>query len=166
MTIQDRTILALQYLYLNSKETQDMEYVKSFRCQDPLAHAKEFATIKMQTSRRAGHTQAIAELFNHLSDQWIVLSPNLKMSKLINNRCKKCIKPTTKKATILELTYPNLHIFFKSIQQLKNGGLRGYEINGVIIDGTFGLKNKDIKMIYRELLPSMIFETKYFIFVQ
>lgn len=164
--ITKRTCLALKYLYLNCKESQENEFIKKYRSFDALAYAKEFATINMKTSRRAGHTQAIAELFNDLDGRWMVMSYNLNMGVIVRDRCATVCRKRLKKATQSTLQYDDLHIDFTSTFQLEKGYMNGFELNGFILDGTFGLKSKHTQMIYNTFIPSMMYKPyMFFMFV-
>ncbi len=155
-----RMSLALNYLYLNCKESQDELQPHRNQYSD-LSFAKEYCTIQMTSSRRSGHTQAIAQLCNELQGHWIILSHNQKMAELINKRCGTTINQV-KRQTRTEITSDNLSIAFKSYNNLDS--LRGYDLDGVIVDGAFGLTTTKKDELYRILIPSMRY-SKYMFFI-
>jgi hypothetical protein len=163
-TMIERTILSLQCLYLNCKESQDLQR-GNFTHSSQLAYAKEYCTIKLASSRGSGHSSAISSFLNHLTGQWLVLGPTQKQSERIhglmrkNNATKQC-----KRVTNSEIEYDDLKVVFGSMGALKNGSLNGYEFDGVIFDGAFGIRPKDLSIIYSQLMASMVYK-KYMFFI-
>lgn len=157
----NRTYQALTNLYINCRNIQEIESVKLLRNRDQLAHAKEFGTISMCGSRQSGHTTAIARLLNNLTGKWIVIDPNLAMSKrkapifrskLDKHRIKKCTKHN--------ITAENIDIDFISIHQIDN--MRGLEVDGLIVDCACFIKRKQKEELYRTCLPCMKFKDYVF----
>jgi hypothetical protein len=165
--VYKRTSLALKYLYTNSLEMQGTSASVRLRNIDPLAHAKEYCTIKMTTSRQSGHSYAITNLLNDLDGEWMILSPNLSMSKKLLNSCKENIKRRAIKYVKSQCIYEDMCLYFESSSKNNVDLLKGYELDGVIVDGASFLKKKDITSIYNTFIPHMI-DKKYsfFIFVQ
>lgn len=165
--LRDRVASALKLLYMNSLEAQSLTHARHLRSIDTLAHAKEFATIKMQTARRTGHSYAIAKLFENLENNWMVISPNRAMSKNIYNICRNEINMPCKKHDLYQLRYNNLSIFFEATPAINLIKFRGYNFRGVIVDCSFNLKKSEENKIYHDFLPFMKFnDFLHFIFVQ
>lgn len=164
-----RTYKALRHLWKNSKEMQELELVKQFRCQDSIAHAKEYCTISLKTARRSGHTTAIAKFITrHRDMDWLVIAPNLKTSERIRSvLCEKYGHNKVGKVTLLEINFiDNKTTRFSSIGSYEKD-LRGTELDGIIVDCAFMLSQQDLTNIYNLGVASMRFKPHaYFIFVE
>lgn len=164
-SIYERTDQSLNNLYLNCKKTQEDEWVKKFRHQDQLAHAKEFGTISMCGPRRSGHTTSIAKLLNNLTGKWVVMDFNLAMSArkiptfitlLDSHEIIKKTKPNN-------ITAKNINIDFMSIHQINNTrGVELVELDGIIVDCACLIKRKQREELYKTCLPCMQFKDYVF----
>ena len=162
-TMVERTNLALQCLYLNCKESQNLNR-GNFAHSSQLAYAKEICTVKVATSRRSGHSSSIPKFLDHMTGKWLVLSHNLHMATRINTLCFQNINKKIIKATNSSLVLDDLEVIFGSIDQVKSGRLNGYELDGVIFDAASVLNQNKINDTYNNLMPSMIYK-KYMFFI-
>lgn len=171
--IGNRTYQALTNLYLNSLEMQDFYFCRDFREQDPLAHAKEYGTIKICGPRQSGHTTSIMKFLEiettKPNKQITVLFFNLAMAKRFSEIFKDYL---LKKGIIakhhlrfnVELENEN-KIFFNTINHMDD--LRGLSLNNIIVDCASLLKPSKINEIYKVGLPCMAFKPYVsFIFVE
>tara|TARA_R110000824_G_scaffold148242_3_gene317887 strand:- start:67817 stop:68338 length:522 start_codon:yes stop_codon:yes gene_type:complete len=164
--IGKRTYKALVALYKNSRDMQ-RDGVNRFNGLSDLAYAKEFCTIKMATSRQAGHSTAIAKFVTKHNKKWLILTPNMEMAirarhNCVNQSCKKIIKMTP-----TEVLFENEQsITFASVRQIER--LDTY-FDGVILDCAALVSQKQIEEIYTQVLKLMrgkLDPEKYFIFVE
>lgn len=166
-----RTYQALENLHLNLEEMQQDQIVKDFRNQDPLAHAKEFGTIKICGPRQSGHTTAIKTFVKNRilneKETWVIISPKLAMSQRILTYFLPDNDDSILKRNIDKIEYKNgSSIFFYGIQTFLKEKT-GWVINGIIIDCASFIKQKEIEEIYRIGIKTLWFkEYVNFIFVE
>ena len=163
--VGNRTYSALKALFNNSRDLQKDERIANLRCRDQLSFMKEFCTIKMQSTRRSGHSTAIAKLINEEQRNWAVIAPTLTMNRRIYELTFK-YNSNIKKATLDCINFENNKtVRFLSLNTLDNR-LRGFEFEGIIVDCAFMLSNKQIEKLYKLGETSMRFSREqYFIFV-
>lgn len=170
--IGNRTYKALECLWLNSKEMQNAHFIRRFRVDDAVAHAKEFGTVKMATARQSGHSTAIANfLVKHNKMSWLVLAENQNIVERIAQITSKIITDNPKIDSSTKITKRNIQfkngafINFDSINAIDN--IRGMELDGVIVDCASFISKTKIEELYRTALPSMRLKPYvFFIFVQ
>jgi hypothetical protein len=135
-----------------------------------LGFAKEFGTIKMCTSRRAGHSTAIAKLVNEFNDKnWVVISNTCQMlvhlHKLIT-RCAEQDGNNIKFCTPSHIEFENGSLDLIGIDSADRY-LRGREFDGIIVDCAFWLSQSKIDKLYEVGIPCMQFKPHViFIFVE
>jgi len=162
----NRTYQSLTNLFINCKKSQDDDFVKKFRIQDQIAHAKEFGTVSMCGPRRSGHTTSIARLLNNFNGSWMVINPNQSLSE---RSCKiftsYLISHKITKYTSSYITAKDIDIKFISIGQINQ--LRGVELDGIIVDCASFIKRKQKEELYLNGLPCMHFKDYvFFMFIQ
>jgi hypothetical protein len=164
-----RTYQALENLYLNLQDMQQEENVKNLRKKDPLAHAKEFGTLKLTGPRQTGHTTAIQtfirnKLINE-REKWAILSPNLKMSNIFFQKLNDGINIDSYKNNSIQYKNGSL-ISCVGIQQFVNIG-KGIELNGIIVDCASLIKPSQLEELYDIGIKAMQFQKFIsFIFVE
>jgi hypothetical protein len=172
MEMYQRILESINLLVENSKEMQDNEIVqKEMNC-SPLSFAKEWATIKVCSARRSGHSTAIAHfVLNRKNEKWAIIAPSLSMvsrnHELINS--KNTVLPFRN-----TLLFNNRQeIVFKEggeVHFLSEGSfdrLRGQELDGIIVDCVSFMSQKKIEELYKVGMPSMQNKKyKFFIFIE
>lgn len=164
--ISNRTFQALENLYLNSKDMQD--YSRDDYSYQPLAHAKEYCTIKLTTARRSGHSTAISKLITKYNNNWAIISHNQAMSeRLIDNIRLNSINNNIVKITKSQIDFKNGNKTILITTHNFNEKLRGISLDGIIVDCACLLSQKKIEEIYKTGIPCMQFQPyRFFIFVE
>ena len=162
-----RTFTALECLYLNSKDEQDI-YKYDYYSTNPLALVKEFCTIKLTTARRCGHSSAIAQLVNKYHKNWAIISGNQSMSQQISEKINKWnVNGDIRKTIQSRIEFEDDSIILLESQHTFHTNLRGYELDGIIVDGMSLLSQSKIENIYETGIACMEHKKyKFFIFVQ
>jgi len=150
--IGNRTFKALEYLYLNSKEMQEEEMVRRDRFRDLLSNAKEFSTVKISSSRRAGHTTAIAKfILKHKNENWAVMSLNQNSLKNLYLKIERMGDGFICKKSSAHFKFNGKNagtIQFMSIHDF-DSQLRGLELDGIIVDCASFMNQSKIELLYR-----------------
>jgi len=164
--VRSNTYQALRMLIENSCIMQDGAQTYSDVCL-----AREYGTIRLCSTRQAGHTHSIARMAVKYFDNVLFLSPNQKMSSHLAEVVLGVIKErvTIRKQTISEIEFENgsNYLFRTTTRKDVLDVVRGYDLDAVVVDGTFDLSKKMEDEIYQVCLPCMIKNSrKFFIFVQ
>jgi len=174
MQLIDNTINALYNATFNSCVMQDKYKTEHL---NNLQYFKEFCTIKYSSARQTGHTTAILYLIRRYFYNALFLSPTHEMSQklcttLVNWNNIFSQKPiynhTIDSVKIKnDFTDENDIYIFKSYKNLNINSLRGTMFEAIVVDGTFGLNDKIIKMIYEQLSVNMTHNHfKFFYFIE
>lgn len=170
--IGNRTFSALECLYLNSQEIQKKDTCRELRRTAPLAHAKEYGTVKICTARQSGHTFAISRFVNSCEyrKNWMILGSS---SSQVEQNFRSIVNFSTLLKRKLQsvksncISYEDGQVIrFGSIKNF-NSCLRGVDINGIIIDCASLWSKEKIEELYTIGLPCMLYQkTISFIFVE
>ena len=148
-----------------------------------IQYLKEFCTIKCCSSRRSGHTTAIAEYclenplhspnkFHISPSNILVICPTLKMSDCVRNAISKNKHVKVNHNSIecfhaYHIKFLNYDVNLGSIEQLREGYLNGFDLSTIIVDCSSMLTNESVDKIYRFASASMsLHEHKLIIFME
>ena len=155
----------LKVFFLNCKLSQQ-DNTQRNHC-TPLQYAQEYCTIRMATSRRGGHTSAIASLCKEISGNWIITSPfcwGICKEKIGSDNIYRITQNSLTCKNDLELSFESIYSITKE-REIEDRGRIEPVIDGIIVDCGFWLKKNDEKALYKSLIPKMRNEERYFIFV-
>jgi len=145
---------------------------------------KEFCTVKMQTSRRSGHSTALCKVAYEYFNNALILAYNEDQSHRLRGAFPNAtgiILPTKAKMEIgvempLHVQFGskmnnvirvngNQNYYFGTVNGMES--LRGCEFEAVFVDCAFALSQKKEDQIYDEVGPAMAkYPEKFFIFVE
>ena len=150
--IGHRTTMALRYLYQNSVDMQEAtaQHIAHIGRD---SYAKEYCTTTMKLARQTGQTQAIANLIPYLSGTWIVTSLNMRMIENVRDRILSLNSSGICRSTLSQTIFSDLKIEYKTLVGIDNLSHYDSRVDGVIVDGASFMKKKQIKQIYKQIVP-------------
>jgi len=183
LTIVNRTYEALDNLYLNCRDMQKNEFAIQTRKTNPLAHAKEYGTIKLTTARQSGHSRAIARFIAEHNMSFATICSSLTASHYLRDKIYEYAKkknvmyghiisdvPGYSRLDKVEIVTA-IQVNKKETYMLSSGNydtqLRGLSVDAIICDISCMLSQKSIDEIYRVGLPCMADKPfVYFMFIE
>jgi len=134
---------------------------------------KEACTIKLTSSRRCGHTTAIAKVIPEYFNKAILLTHRMEMAMRLNNCVVEELK--REKETLLDRVTMN-YVGTKDGREYHFAGyshngflsaLRGHSCEAVVVDCASMLSQKKSEELFDVMVPSMAHNKyKFFIFIE
>ena len=138
------------------------------------ARYKEYCTVRMGTSRQAGHSTAVTNLAVGLFDSVLFLTPNQVMSHYLHKKVIEACSVSNPELSQSAIatgavskveTKNGLYLFSQLSTQPSN--LLMYKYEAIVVDNASFMKPSQEEKIYRELSSGMNENSlKFFIFIQ
>ena len=134
-------------------------------------YAKEFCTVRFASSRRSGHSTAIAKIALEYFNKALILSPTLDMSRHLYQyfmseleRQNITAQKITQSKIIITEDHENMY-HFGSLEQNINA-FRGISLEAIIVDCAFMMSNAKEEKLYKDFIPAMsCFSEGFWIFI-
>lgn len=123
---------------------------------------KEYCTIKLLTSRQSGHTDSIARLAVKHFDKVMFLTHSLCMSRVLKTRVENKLENTITYSDNLSCKTKSQTFYFQILNRAPDC-FRGYDLEAIIVDGTFFLSQSKIDLLYKYPVINFPF---FYIFVE